>query len=136
MTKAGDVFSLSLALMNIREGSGDETGYRERALGLMNLLQAELYDVSEGTEAGCGHAVPPLLRSFDSTVQLDDLLARTVMPYGLAAMLFNDEEPTLAEGFLSKFRELKSAARGSIPPELSEVTDFYGISEYSEMGAW
>ena len=46
------------------------------------------------------------ISDFDTPINLDDYIAQTVMPYGLAAHLLIDENPTVASFFQQRYEEL------------------------------
>lgn len=109
MTDANWIFDAAIQLMDEQDEVRGETvtrdtaEYRLRALGILNVLRHELYPFSDTYEAGM---ICPELRSFDQPLDLDDALAQTVLPYGLAAHLLLGENTTMASFFQQRYTEL------------------------------
>jgi len=109
MTDANWIFDAAIRLMDEQSETGGETTttdtaeYRLRTLGILNVLRNELYPFSTTFEAG---RVCPELRQFDQPLDLDDVLAQTVLPYGLAAHLLLGEHNTMAAFFQQRYTEL------------------------------
>lgn len=79
--------------------------------------------------------------SMDDDVELDDELTLTVLPYGLAAALLADENPTLAnflqtryEEMLEKFRTIGPQVRQ--PADWEPIGDVYGGIGQFDDGTW
>jgi hypothetical protein len=68
------------------------------------------------------------------TIGLDDYLAQTVLPYGLAATLLLDENPNVASFFQQRYEELKTASK--IPNEFAPIENVYGGQCYNEYSRW
>ena len=109
MTDANWIFDAAIRLMDEQSETGGETTttdtaeYRLRTLGILNVLRNELYPFSTTFEAG---RVCPELRQFDQPLDLDDVLAQTVLPYGLAAHLLLGEHDQMASFFFQRYAEL------------------------------
>lgn len=63
------------------------------------------------------------------------------MPYGLAAHLLLDENPTAASFFNQRYEELKASLRAGLPTMSEDIEDVYGsgcggIEPYNEFGMW
>lgn len=84
-------------------GNPDLTEYRQRTLGILNVLRHELYPYSSTFEQGRSC---PELGQFDQALDLDDDLAQAVLPYGLAAHLLLGEDNTAASFFQQRYTEL------------------------------
>jgi hypothetical protein len=65
-------------------------------------------------------------------VPVDDILARTALPYGLAYMLVLSDRPALANNLKLLYDEALSDIRSRIPGESEQITDLYGITGYSD----
>lgn len=147
-----DVFQRAITLMDELNDAGqhvydDTTEYQNRTLAILNVLQGELYFYSDTFprrqewEAGRRPVLPPL-SSLSEEIDLDDYCAGTVMPYGLAAHLLLDENPSAAGFFQQRYDELKAALmRGAGKLAVSEdIVDVYGPSggvwPYNEFGMW
>ena len=114
MTDANWIFDAAIRLMdeqhqlNGETRTGDTESYRLRTLGILNVLRHELYPYSDTfeTDANGGRAVCPQIMGFEQPLDLDDTLAQTVLPYGLAAHLLVGEQNTMADFFQQRYREL------------------------------
>lgn len=132
-----DVFDIAMGLMDEINSSGssdtsDTSEYKNRTIRILNTLQLELYPLSDTyTIVTSGkRPVCAVLTVLAGTIDLDDYLARTVMPYGLAAALLIDENPASASFFQQRYEELKAAAK-NIPSAFEAIEDVYGITDYS-----
>ena len=108
-TTAQRVFDIAMGLMDeVNESSGatdtsDTREYKVRTLLILNALRGELYPYSDTFTASDDGKRPILtvISAFTDIIGMDDYICQTVMPYGLAAQLLADENPTLA-GFLQQ----------------------------------
>lgn len=70
--------------------------------------------------------VPGVVATIDDTLQVDDVTARTIMPYGLASHLLLTENADSAAFFQQRYEELKFNA-SQMPPNASEqIENIYG----------
>lgn len=70
--------------------------------------------------------VPNMITALTDTMQVDDVTARTIVPYGLAAHLMLNENPDTASFFNGRYEELK-AGSSKKPPSASEmIVNLYG----------
>lgn len=114
MTTVRNVFDLAVKLMNENDDRTGETvtvdtkEYEVRTLGLINTLRNELYPYSDTytLRTDGKRTVCPVLESFDQIIDLDDVVAQTILPYGLAAHLLLDDNPTMASFFNDRYQEL------------------------------
>ncbi len=132
MTTAKDVFDIAIGLMSADTNGNTETSdtleYKNRALYILNALRGELYPYSDTytlTDNGTRPVVAPIT-DFGAVINLDDFLAQTVMPYGLAAHLLLDENPTAASFFQQRYDEL-IRKHGNSPREATQVDDVYNV---------
>ena len=146
-----NVFERAITLMdelNAGQYRHDDTvEYQNRTLPILNVLQNELYPYSDtfpkwqDWEAGRRPVLQPL-SGLSEEIDLDDYCAGTVLPYGLAAHLLLDENPSAAGFFQQRYDELKSALmRGAGKlAESEDVVDVYGpkggIHPYNEFSRW
>lgn len=147
-----NVFERAITLMDELNDAGqyrhdDTVEYQNRTLPILNVLQNELYPYSDtfpkwqDWEAGRRPVLQPL-GSLDAEIDLDDYCAGTVLPYGLAAHLLLDENPSAAGFFQQRYDELKSALmRGAGKlAESEDIEDVYGpkggIHPYNEFSRW
>ena len=119
MTNANDIFDAAIHLMDEQNETNGETRtqdtaeYRYRTLNILNTLRHEVYPYSDtyvvnedGTRAIC-----PKIESFEQALNLDDFIAQSVLPYGLAAHLLLGENDTMASFFNQRYAELKIEAK-------------------------
>ena len=146
-TTAQRVFDIAMGFMDEVNESGqtvtsDSTEYLNRTLFILNALRGELYpysDTWEIEEAG-ERPIAPVIEDLDSVIGLDDYICQTVMPYGLAAHLLLDENPSAASFFNQRYEELKASLRSGLPTTSEDIEDVYGpnggIWPYNEFGMW
>lgn len=114
MTDANWVFDRAIQLMdeqsvwNGATRTEDTETYRVRTLGILNVLRHELYPYSDTFERGTDgkRIICPEVKEFDQPINLDDALAQTVLPYGLAAHLLLGENNAAASVFFQRYAEL------------------------------
>jgi len=147
-----DVFQRAITMMDELNDAGkyrhdDTVEYQNRTLAILNVLQNELYQYSDTFpnwqewEAGRRPVLMPLTDLY-SAIDLDDYCAGTVLPYGLAAHLLLDENPSAAAYFQQRYDELKAALmRGAGKlAESEDIVDIYGpnggLHPYNEFSRW
>ena len=145
-----DVFQRAITMMDELNDEGkykheDTEEYRHRTLAILNVLQNELYPYSDTFKkskewASKRRPVLEPLENLYTEIDLDDYAAGTVLPYGLAAHLLLDENPTSANFFQQRYDELKMLLMRGMPSESEDITDLYGatggIDPYNEFSAW
>lgn len=117
MTNAQWVFEKAIHLMDEQdERTGDTltedtAEYKSRALSILNVLRNELYPLSDTYFLGPDGKRPvlPMIVDFESEIGLDDVVAQTILPFGLAAFLLLGEDNSKAGFFNQKYEELKMA---------------------------
>jgi len=147
-----DVFQRAITMMDELSDEGkykyeDTDEYRNRTLAILNVLINELYPFSDTCpnyrewETGRRPVLLPL-EDLYSEIDLDDFCSGTILPYGLAAHLLLDENPTSAGFFQQRYDELKaSLMRGYGKAAVSEdIEDVYGpnggLYPYNEFSTW
>lgn len=147
-----DVFQRAITMMDELDDAGkyrhaDTTEYQNRTLPILNILQGELYFYSDTFpkwqewDAGRRPVLRPITSLYDA-IDLDDYCAGTIMPYGLAAHLLLDENPTAAGYFQQRYEELlRRLMNGVGKLAVSEdIEDIYGpkggIFPYNEFSRW
>lgn len=143
MAFVSDVFDISMALMDELNSVGDSetsdtTEYQNRTPAIMNILIGECYPYSEDYVAGSRRSGwIPVESTDDYITGIDDTLCRSVMPYGLAASLLIDENPTAANYFQQRYEALLNRFGREVPASGWEtVEDVYGGIECGEFGIW
>jgi len=141
-TTALQVFDLSMRLCGNVDSSGNtdiaaNAEYKNKTLGLLNILCQELYPFSDTFSVVTAGTRPVLtfLTAFTDELELDDGLCRTVLPYGLASHLLLDEDATKAVFFNNRYEQLKKELE-QVPNEFEEIEDIYGGIEYGEFSEW
>ncbi len=114
MTDGNWVFDRAIGLMDEQNSwngdtrTADTEGYRLRTLHILNVLRHELYPYSDTFRIGEDgkRVICPELKSMEQPVDLDDAIAQTVLPYGLAAHLLLGENDQMAAFFFQRYAEL------------------------------
>lgn len=137
------IFDQAIKLMDEQNDAGlsvwsDTEEYQNRAIAIMNALIGECYPYSDTYTIDTPGKRPIATPVFtvDDVVQLDDSLARTVLPYGLAAELIKNDDPTLGNYFLQRYQELLARHSKSIPAAWDTIEDVYGVSDHSSFARW
>lgn len=147
-TNAQMVFDHAMDLMDERNettgmtDTSDTKEYKQRTLGILNMLRGEVYRYSD-TFRGSAVGFRPIVKrieDFDEDIMLDDYICQTVLPYGLAAHLLIDENPTSANFFQTRYEELLRQAVLGMPSASEDIVDVYGpnggIFPYNEFSMW
>lgn len=147
MTNADRVFDLAMGLMDEVSETGqtntsDTTEYRNRTLFILNVLRGELYPFSDtyktdGVLPG-KRPISKVIESFEEPIDLDDYICQSVLPYGLAAHLFLDENTEAANFFQQKYDELKRTLYNGLTNMSEDIYDVYGGCQfpYNDFGRW
>lgn len=142
-TTAQLVFDIAMALMDeVDETSGatdtmDTREYKQRALYIINALMGEMYQYSQTCLRESGvRPVTAYISSMAATLNLDDFLGQSVLPYGLAAHLVLEENPTAASFFQRRYEELLLRLGGAIPVISEDITRVYGGFESFTDRVW
>jgi hypothetical protein len=80
----------------------------------------------EGTIRVNYRPIPALVSAMTDAMQLDDVTCRTLLPYGLCADLFKEENSQIATFCLTKYKELKAVATKAKPANEQVMVDVYG----------
>ena len=110
-TTAQRVFDIAMGLMDeVNETSGatdtsDTKEYKVRTLLILNALRGELFPYSDtyAMEEAGKRPILHVIQNFTDIIMMDDYICQTVMPYGLAAQLLLDENPTAASFFQQRY---------------------------------
>ena len=142
-TTAQQVFATAMGLMDQLSPGGaadspDTREYRDRTLLILNALRGELYPYSDSYDPNTegGRPIADYIRDMNSVVKLDDYICQTIMPYGLAAHLLMDENPSAAAFFQSRYEELRNRLAVGIPAQSEDIVDVYGGIEYGQFSRW
>lgn len=70
--------------------------------------------------------IPLTLTALTDILQIDDVTARTLLPYGLAAHLMLEENAATASFFNGRYQELKADAAKKPPASTEIIANYYG----------
>jgi hypothetical protein len=142
MTTAQDIFELAIAMMDEMDDQGradhsDTTEYKNRTLPILNILRGELYPYSDTYMIqDSGRPIAALITDFDVPIELDDYICQSVMPYGLAANLLVDENPSAASFYQARYEELLRQKAMKMQAAVGEIEDLYGVLGYNNGAIW
>lgn len=134
-TTAQRIFDIAMGLMDeVNESTGatdtsDTKEYKVRTLLILNALRGEVFPYSDtytATEDGT-RPICQVISNFTEVVQLDDYICQSVLPYGLAAQLLLDENPTAANFLQQRYEELRANLAKGMPQTSEDITDIYGV---------
>ncbi len=143
-TTAQEVFEKAMNLMDeVNESTGqadtnDTKEYKNRTLAILNILRNECFPASDTyvvTTPG-KRPVCPSIPVFKTAIGLDDYICQGVLPYGLAAHLLLDENPSVASYFQQRYDELLKDAKRALPTGTEDIQSVYGGIEYGEFARW
>jgi hypothetical protein len=131
-TTAQQVFDLAIGLMGEVDSAGltdtsANAEYKNRTLLILNALRGELFPYSDNYAVTTGGTRPVMtyISDFTTAIGLDDVIAQTVLPYGLAAQLTINDDPNLASFFQQRYEELIRKLQNT-PSEWESIEDMYG----------
>lgn len=112
----------------------DTTEYKSRTISILNSVIPRLYPYSGNYEPGeAGRPTPKILTwgdyrnpDFTQTIDLDDTLCLSVLPFFLAAQLISAENAELASWFMNLYRENFNDLRNRIPADFEPIPTPYG----------
>lgn len=133
-TQAKWVFDKAIYLMDEQSESTGQTQtadtkeYEFRSVPILNVLRHELYPISDTykTRDDGKRSVSAEIESLNDYIDLDDVVAQGIMPYGLAAHLLLGENDTMANYFSQRYMEMYSAAQKSLPSQWEDIPMHYG----------
>ena len=67
-----------------------------------------------------------MIATFEEDIGLDDVLAQSILPYGLAAHLLLGENDALASFFNQRYTELINTLAAKAPSEWESIEPSYG----------
>lgn len=108
--------------------TADTSEYKLRTLSILNILRHELFPYSDTYEAqeDGKRDVCTEIKSFTDVIDLDDVLAQGLLPYGLAAHLLLGENDSMASFFNSKYSELIRDLAAKKTSKWEDITPYYG----------
>lgn len=141
-TTVSDVFDVTMQLIDEVSDTGatqttDTEEYRNRTIGIMNILISECYPFSDEKDNTKLDSAWRAVEEFDDSLKgIDNTLALGVMPYGLAANLLTDENPTAANYYQQRYEALLAAKRSRMQADVGEIENVYGGIEYGYFSRW
>ena len=143
MRTVQEIFDIAIHLMDEQsEATGatrtsETEEYTFRTPSALNSILNWVYPYSDTYVQALSGKRPtyPKVVSMSDTVDMDDYICLSVLPYGLAARLA--EEGSAMRNWLEQtFLERMEAARSRLPAVESTVEDVYGGIEYGEFSRW
>lgn len=146
-TTAQRVFDIAMGLMDeVNESTGntdtsDTREYKVRTLFILNALRGELFPYSDtfSVEEPGKRPILAVIQTFTDVIGMDDFICQTVMPYGLAAHLLLDENPSAASFFMQRYEELREQLAKGFPGVSEPIEDVYGggmSHPYNDFARW
>lgn len=144
MITVKQVFDMAIHLMdeqsetNGKTETNDTNEYKYRTISILNTLLPQLYlysDTCAYTEFGrpvCPALTVPDKDNYakpdmDQPIPLDDTLALSVLPYGLAAHLLAGENAELSVWFTNRYNQAFTDLRNKIPSNFEPIGTPYGL---------
>lgn len=119
--------------------SNDTTEYLNRTLPIMNLMIGECYPYSDLRDASSVLSAWRIVEDMDDELEqhkIDNTIALTIMPYGLAANLLVDENPSAASFYQQRYEELLKYKSLKMQADVGVIEDLYGILGYNNGAIW
>lgn len=145
-TTAQRVFDIAMGLMDeVNESTGstdtsDTREYKVRTLFILNALRGELFPYSDtfAVEEPGKRPILAVIQDFADIIGMDDYICQSVLPYGLAAHLLLDENPSAASFFMQRYDEMKLNLAKGIPSASEAIEDVYGgnFHPYNHFSRW
>ena len=145
MATVQDVFDATMALMDELDDNGnatstDTTEYLNRTLPIINLMIGECYPYSDLHDAtsvlSSWRAVEDMEDELTKRPKIDNTISLTIMPYGLAANLLVDENPSAASFYQARYEELLRQKAAKMQAAVGEIEDLYGVLGYNNGAIW
>lgn len=145
MATVQEVFDATMALMDELDDSGnatssDTTEYLNRTLPIVNLMIGECYPYSDLHDSdsllSSWKAVEDMEDNLLKRSKIDNTIALSIMPYGLAANLLVDENPSAAAFYQQRYEELLRLKAGKMQASVGSIEDLYGVLGYNDGAIW
>ena len=134
MTTGKQALDAALAIMD----ELNNTEYNARAVYFINMICDQLYPYSDNYSVATNdRPICPRITTLSDSLGIDDVLAQSVLPYGLASQLMLSDDPSQAANFEALYQERLSEARQNLPAQIMEIVDVYGFDEGTTINnAW
>lgn len=127
-----DVYNSALAIMN----EASDESYETRVIPLVNSLIGQCWQMSEDYDTGSRAIWEPVDSMDDEIIGIDQHIALSVMPFGLASLLYLDEDSIRANSWWQVYQDGLVDARRS-PAKFKGIEDVYGILQSNNQdGRW
>lgn len=136
MAYVSDVFDAAMGIMDELGQTGqaqtsDTQEYEYRTPAIINMLVGELHMLLGNRDNWL-----PVTSLDDMVPTADTNYALSALPYGLAANLLIDENPTAASFYQQRYEELRAIYLSRQQADVSDITNLYGGIEYGEFSRW
>ena len=136
MAYVNDVFDAAMGIMDELGQTGqaqtsDTQEYEYRTPAIINMLVGELHMLLGNRDNWL-----PVTSLDDMVPTADTNYALSALPYGLAANLLIDENPTAASFYQQRYEELRAYYLARQQAEVGDITDLYGGIPYGEFSRW
>lgn len=126
-----EIYDLAAELLACKNADGSDNAdcndYVSRAPGLINILLAETLWLDRLLRQDKS-VMPVYIRSVDDAVRCNGVLARSVLPYGLAALLAMEEDVQMYDRLHSRYREEISRIKEEVAGVRHDIGDCYGYN--------
>lgn len=136
MAYVSDVFDAAMGIMDELGQTGqaqtsDTQEYEYRTPAIINMLVGELHMLLGNRDNWL-----PVTSLDDMVPTADTNYALSALPYGLAANLLIDENPTAASFYQQRYEELRAYYLARQQADVGNITDLYGGIPYGEFSRW
>ena len=136
MAYVSDVFDAAMGIMDELGQTGqaqtsDTQEYEYRTPASINMLVGELHMLLGNRDNWL-----PVTSLDDMVPTADTNYALSALPYGLAANLLIDENPTAASFYQQRYEELRAYYLARQQADVGDITDLYGGIPYGEFSRW
>lgn len=136
MAYVEDVFDAAMGIMDELSAdgealTGDTEEYALRTPAILNSLVSELKILTGQRDDWL-----PVTSMEDVVPVADTSYAFGALPYGLAAGLLIDENPSAASFYQQRYEELRAYYLARIQAVYGDITNVYGGIEYGEFSTW
>lgn len=136
MAYVSDVFDAAMGIMDELGQTGqaqtsDTQEYEYRTPAIINMLVGELHMLLGNRDNWL-----PVTSLDDMVPTADTNYALSALPYGLAANLLIDENPTAASFYQQRYEELRAYYLARQQANVGDITDLYGGIPYGEFSRW
>ena len=136
MAYVSDVFDAAMGIMDELGQTGqaqtsDTQEYEYRTPAIINMLVGELHMLLGNRDNWL-----PVTSLDDLVPTADTTYALSALPYGLAANLLIDENPTAASFYQQRYEELRAYSLARQQAAVGYITDSCGGVPYGEFSRW